>query len=131
MFVLDTNTVVYFFRGQGLVASRLLSVAPSQIRIPAVVQFELETGVRKSSQPATRRAQLDTLLDSVEVVPFDRAAAVAAAEVRARLEQSGTPIGPLDVLIAATALVLGATLVTRNQREFLRVDGLRVVDWYS
>ncbi len=131
MFVVDTNTLVYFFRGQGRVAERLLSTPPSALIVPSVVQFELETGVRKSSSPEQRRAQLDVLMAAMLVVPFDSRCAVVAAEVRARLESRGTPIGPLDTLIAATALVHDATLVTRNVREFTRVEGLQVVDWYS
>jgi tRNA(fMet)-specific endonuclease VapC len=131
VFVVDTNTLVYFFRGQGRVAERLLATPPSSLIVPSVVQFELETGVRKSNAPEQRRAQLDLLLASMLVVPFDSRCAVIAADVRARLEARGTPIGPFDTLIAATALAHDAALVTRNLREFARVDGLRVVDWYA
>jgi predicted nucleic acid-binding protein len=63
-------------------------------------------------------------------LPFEREAALAAARIRAQLEQQGTPIGSLDVLIAGTAIALQATLVTHNVREFSRVPGLAIVDWY-
>jgi tRNA(fMet)-specific endonuclease VapC len=61
MYLLDANTVIYFFKDLGQVANRLLSHPPDQIAIPAVVVYELETGIAKSTQPEKRRAQLDEL----------------------------------------------------------------------
>lgn len=130
-FALDTNSLIYFFRGEGQVARRLLATPPGRILIPAVVLYELETGLAKSSEPAKRRAQLARLIDVVTLLPFGAAEARAAASLRARLEILGTPIGPMDTLIAGTALVAGATLVTHNIREFGRVPGLFIEDWYN
>jgi len=131
MYVLDTNTLIYFFRGQGKVAERLLATPPSEVAIPAVGVYELEVGIAKSTQPAKRRRQFDEMLDSVIVLPFDRPAAVAAADVRAALEKVGQPIGPLDALIAGTTLAHRAILVTHNTRELQRVPKLELVDWYD
>lgn len=131
MFVLDTNTLVYFFRGEGRVAERLLATAPSDVGVPAVVLFELETGIAKSSEPTKRRKQLDTLLGALALLPFGAEEARAAAGVRAGLEAAGTPIGPLDTLIAGTTLARRGVLVTRNVPEFRRVAGLGVVDWFG
>ena len=131
MYVLDTNTLVYFFRGEGRVAERLLATPPADICIPAVVVYELETGLAKSTDPAKRRSQLDRLLRHMVVLPFGVEEARAAATLRARLEREGAPIGPMDTLIAGTALASGGTLVTRNLREFGRVPGLAVEDWYG
>lgn len=131
MMVLDTNTLVYFFRGDGRVAERLLATAPADIAVPAVVVYELETGIAKSSHAAKRRDQLDRLLGVVSVLPFGVEEAKSAATLRARLEQEGTPIGPIDTLIAGTALAHRGVLVTRNVREFGRVPGLAVQDWTS
>lgn len=131
MYVLDTNTLIYFFRGQGKVAERLLATPPAEVAIPAVSVYELEVGIAKSAQPAKRRRQFDELVDAVTVLPFDRAAAVTAAGVRAALEKAGRPIGPLDTLIAGTALAHRATLVTHNTREFKRVSKLALIDWYD
>lgn len=131
MFVLDTNTLVYFFRGEGQVASRLLTTPPTEIAVPAVVVYELETGIAKSSDPQKRTQQLTRLLAAVTVLPFGMKEAKAAAVVRARLEQAGTPIGPVDTLIAGTAVAHAGVLVTRNLREFGRVEGLTVEDWYG
>lgn len=131
MFVLDTNTLIYFFRGEGQVARRLLATPPASIGIPAPVVYELETGLAKSTDPKRRRRQFDALLDTVNVLPFDVEAARAAANIRAALEALGTPIGPIDTLISGTAVSRGGVLVTRNGREFGRVKGLRIEDWFS
>lgn len=131
MFLLDTNTLIAFFRGVDGVGSHLTRVPPSQVGVPAVVVYELETGIAKSMEPEKRRAQLDRFLDVVRVVPFGHAEAVETGRLRARLEKAGTPIGPIDLLIAGTALAGGATLVTRNLREFQRVPDLRVVSWHQ
>lgn len=131
MYVLDTNTLIYFFRGQGKVAERLLATPPAEVAIPAISVYELEVGIAKSTQPAKRRRQFDELLETITVLPFDRAAAAAAAGVRSALEKAGRPIGPLDTLIAGTALAHRAILVTHNTREFKRVSKLELIDWYS
>jgi tRNA(fMet)-specific endonuclease VapC len=130
MFALDTNTVIYFFKAGGRVQERLLATPPSDVAIPSVVVYELEAGIAQSKQPGKRRVQLDELLNAVKILPLDRSAASAAAQIEATLRAAGTPIGPMDTLIAGTALAHSATLVTRNTGEFRRVRGLAVEDWY-
>ncbi|MEN3159225.1 type II toxin-antitoxin system VapC family toxin [Alkalimonas sp. NCh-2] len=130
MFALDTNTLIYFFKGQGDVARHLLAQPPQHIAIPAIVQFELEVGVLKSSAPQKRQQQLNQLLRVVRILPFDDDAARQAADIRVTLEQQGQPIGPYDLLIAATARANQAILVTHNQREFCKVPGLQLADWF-
>jgi tRNA(fMet)-specific endonuclease VapC len=130
MFALDSNTLIYYFKGVGRVMVQMSTRAPSEIGIPVVVLYELETGIAKSQQPQKRRKQLDALLTVTKILPFDRAAARQTANLRAMLEKAGTPLGPMDFLIAGIALTQGATLVTRNTKEFSRVAGLRMVDWY-
>jgi len=131
MFLLDTNTVIYFFKGKGRVRERLSATRPADVAMSAVSLYEIEVGIAKSAQPARRRKQLDTFLAVVSVLPFDRSVARTAAEVRADLERRGIPIGALDNLIAGTALAHRATLVTRNTQEFSRVRNLSIVDWYD
>lgn len=131
MYALDTNTVAYFFKGMGGVGPRLLAVPPSETTVSAIVAFELEVGVARSPEATRRREQLARFLATVTVIPFGREEAEVAAGVRADLERRGQPIGPLDVLIAGSALAHGAVLVTRNTREFSRVAGLRVENWYE
>jgi len=130
MYALDSNSIIYLFKGQGRVAEHFLETSPLDIAIPAVTLHELETGIAKSSAPAKRRAQLDDLVSLLTVLPFAAAEAKASARIRAYLETRGTPIGPLDILIAGTALSCGAILVTHNTSEFERVQGLTVVDWF-
>ncbi|MCS4308261.1 tRNA(fMet)-specific endonuclease VapC [Rheinheimera pacifica] len=130
-YALDTNTLIYFFQGMGNVQQKLLAKAPSDILLPAVVLFELETGIAKSQAPSKRRDQLNELLKVIQIIPFDAKAARIAADVRADLEQQGRMIGPLDNLIAASAKASGAILVTRNVSEFSRVAGLVVESWFE
>jgi tRNA(fMet)-specific endonuclease VapC len=130
MYVLDTNTLIYYFKGQGQVAENFANVSAQEISIPTIVFFELQVGIAKSTSPAKRTQQLQELMSRVNLVLFDREAALAAAKIRAELEQQGTPIGQMDVLIAGTAIALQATLVTHNIKEFSRVSGLKIVDWY-
>jgi len=129
-YALDTNTLIYFFKGMGRVGERLLACPPQEIAIPAITLYELETGLAKSAEPEKRRRQLSQMLAAVKVLPFGAAEARQAAQIRAALEQQGTPIGPYDTLIGATALAWQATLVTHNTAEFSRVAGLQIVDWY-
>ena len=130
-YILDTNTLIYFFKGMGQVATRLLQTPPKEIGVPTIVVYELEVGLAKSNAPAKRRKQLDELLATVQVLPFGIAEARQAAVIRAQLERLGQPIGAYDVLIAATAVAHGATLVTHNQQEFSRIAGLPLADWYA
>lgn len=130
MFALDTNTLIYFFKGMGNVAERLFAHPPAEIAIPAIVLYELEVGLAKSESPKKRRAQLERMMSVTSVLPFDKKTAVCAATIRVALERAGTPIGQYDLLIAATAVSAGATLVTRNTAEFERVHGLRLENWY-
>jgi tRNA(fMet)-specific endonuclease VapC len=130
VFALDTNTLIYFFKGVGRVKDRLLATPPAEIALPSVVLYELEVGIASSSQPAKRRAQLDSLIKLISVLPLNASAARKAAGIGGELRKRGVSIGPMDTLIAGTVLAHGATLVTHNVREFQRVKGLDVVDWY-
>ncbi len=131
MYALDTNTVLDYFRGRGGVAKNLLAVPPGEVALPAIVAYEVWIGVLGSQNARHRQAQYEQFLATVDVLAFDSAVCRRAAELRYSLERRGERIGPMDTLIAATALVYNATLVTRNVREFGRVQGLKVVDWHG
>ena len=130
MFVLDSNCLIHLFKKQGRVAENLLRTPPQEVAIPAVALYELETGVAKSRFPERNRMQLDEVISWMTVLPLGLPEAKASARIRADLEKQGKSIGPIDILIAGTALSHGATLVTNNSREFGRVEGLSLVDWY-
>ncbi len=130
MYLLDTNTIIYFFKGLGNVAEILLSKAPEDIAIPAIVLYELEVGIAKSSNPKKRKIQLESLVSRIAVLPFTEKEAEISAKIRAELEKQGSPIGPLDNLIAGIALYSNTVLVTHNLKEFSRVKGLIIEDWF-
>lgn len=130
MYALDTNTVLDYFRERGSVAKNLLAVPPSEVALPAIVVYEVWIGVLGSQNARRRQSQYERFLATVEILAFDSTVARRAAELRHDLERRGEGIGPMDTLIAATAFVHNATLVTRNVREFGRIQGLAVVDWH-
>ena len=130
MYVLDTNTLIYYFKGQGQIAQNLAKIPAQEIIIPTIVLFELQVGITKSTSPVKRTQQLHQILNRVNLVFFDKDAALAAAKIRANLQQKGTPIGSIDILIAGIAVAHQATLVTHNVNEFSRVSGLSLVDWF-
>ena len=131
MYILDTNTLIYFFKGMGNVANSLLNKPPNQIGIPAIVIYELELGIAKSAISLEGRVlQLKNLTSVVNVLPFGADEAKFAATIRADLEKKGTPIGPYNILIAGTALSANGILVTHNTAEFERIEGLKLEDWY-
>lgn len=131
-YLLDTSICVELIRRP---TTRLLAQfvrhPPQALAISAITLAELDCGVAKSSDPASAAAGLRDFLIPICVEVFDFEAAGAYGEIRAELERAGTPIGPLDTLIAAHALALGVPLVTKNEQEFRRVAGLRVENWVS
>lgn len=133
MLLLDSNTISYYFRGDPQVVGRLQAIRPADLGVPAIVEYELRYGLLRLPVDASapRLAALAQLLQPMQLLPFDSACARHAAHIRATLEAAGTPIGPHDTLIAATALRHHATLVTRNEREFSRVPGLDWVNWHE
>ena len=133
MLILDSNTVSYYFRGDPQVVPRLQALPPADIGVPAIVEYELRYGLLRLPPQAAepRLLALTQLLRPMQMLPFDSECAAQAARIRAALEAAGTPIGPHDTLIAATALRYQATLVTRNVREFSRVPSLQWANWHD
>ena len=130
MYILDTNMLIYFFKGMGNVSSKLLATSPKEIAIPSIVLYELEYGIAKSNSPTKRQDQLNEICSVVEVLPFNKQEAHCSALIRTNLEKKGTPIGPYDLLIAGTAVSHQGILVTNNTKEFNRVSGLKLENWY-
>jgi tRNA(fMet)-specific endonuclease VapC len=133
MLILDSNTISYYFRGDPQVVPRLQAVRPADLGVPSIVEYELRYGLLRLLQQAAapRMAALTQLLRPMQMLPFDAECAAHAARIHATLDAAGTPIGPHDTLIAATALRHQSTLVTRNVREFSRVPGLQVLNWHA
>jgi len=131
MYILDTNTLIYFFKGMGNVPSKLLTIPPKDIAIPAIVIYEIEYGIAKSSSRKKRQTQLNEICSLVSILPFGHKEAFSSAAIRVILEKKGTTIGPYDLLIAGTVLEHQGILVTNNLREFSRVPKLKTQNWYN
>lgn len=130
--LLDTNICIELIRGRSeRVLSRLRRRKIGTVGISSITLAELRYGVARSSEPQRNLLALAHFCAPLEILPFDSRAAGMYGDVRAALERVGTPIGPLDTLIAAHALALKVTLVTNNEREFHRVAGLKVENWIS
>ena len=130
-FLLDSTTVIYFFKYAGQVREHMRQHEDQDFKLCTPVLWELLTGANKSRDSSTQHARLALFQARFELLPFDPAAARHAAQVRAQLEAQGTPIGAIDTMIAGVALANGLILVTRNVREFARVPGLQIQNWFE
>jgi tRNA(fMet)-specific endonuclease VapC len=128
-YLLDTNTLSDLIRHpQGRVAEQIRRIGESEVCTSIIVAAELRFGAAKRGS-ARLTQQLETVLSVLDVVPFEQPADEAYGAIRAQLELAGMPIGGNDLLIAAHATALGCTVVTDNEREFGRVDGLVCENW--
>jgi tRNA(fMet)-specific endonuclease VapC len=129
-YLLDTNILIFAMRADpdpSLIER--LEAESDQLAVSSVSVFELIYGAEKSSRPERNRRIARDLVKRTQILPFDYDTAFTAGAIRADLERAGTPIGPYDLQIAATARQHGLTVVTNNTREFVRVEGLIVEDW--
>lgn len=131
-YLLDTNVLSGFARGDRAVMARLRQEAPPQLAVSVITEMEVEYGLARNPGLAPRvREAMRMLLNAISVLPFEREDARVAAQLRASLNSKGTPIGAYDLLLAACALRRGLKIVTHNAREFARVGGLGIEDWHS
>ncbi len=127
--MLDTETCIYVINKRPQqVFERFAGMTVGDVVISSVTGAELSFGVAKSGSQRNRQA-LDKFLAPLEILPFDEAAMRRYGPLRSDLERSGTPIGALDLLIAAHALSVGCTLISNNLREFSRVPDLALANW--
>jgi len=134
IYMLDTNICICLLNrrvGYEKILTRIDGLAYQQLVISSVTLAELKYGIAKSVKKEANRTKLQYFLYQFECLPFDTDATSCYGDIRIQLESHGTPIGPLDTLIAAHALSLGATIVTNNVREFERVQGLAVENWIN
>lgn len=130
--MLDTNICIYIIKQQPVtVLKRFLEYQIGDIGISSITLSELRYGVAKSTHQEKNSKALDEFITPLEVVSFDEKAAHFYGDIRAALEKSGTPIGAMDMLIAAHAVSLGIPLVINNSREFVRIPALTVIDWIA
>lgn len=130
MFLLDTNVCIRLLnQRQPALIQQFQAQRPEDIALCSIVKSELLYGARHSRQVEANLLLLEKFFQPLPSLPFDDRCAAEAGLIRADLAAQGTPIGPNDLLIAATARAYDAVLVTHNTREFARITGLRLVDW--
>lgn len=128
--MLDTNICIYIIKQRPVtVLKRFLEYQIGDIGISSITLSELRYGVAKSTHQEKNTRALDEFITPLEVVSFDEEAAHVYGNIRAALEKAGTPVGSMDMLIAAHAISLGIPLVTSNTREFVRIPALNIIDW--
>ncbi len=130
IFFLDTNICIYYLKGTySDLEENLLSHHPDDIKIPSIVKAELLYGAMKSARKEENLQRIAEFLLPFEIAPFGDEEAIQYGKIRAALEQNGTPIGPNDLIVAATVMSRNGTLVTHNVEEFRRVAEIEVVGW--
>lgn len=128
--LLDTNTCIYIIKQKPVsVFDKFNTLSPGQIGLSVITVAELEYGARKSASVEKNLLSLQQFLIPFDVFSFDFNAAMEYSIIRNELEKKGMPIGPLDTLIAAHAKSLNYILVTNNEKEFKRVNGLQIENW--
>lgn len=132
IFILDTNACIRLLNEKESGLSRRLAAVPRhEVGLSSITKAELYFGAYRSTRREENLALLKRFFPEFQTLPFDARCEETYGIIRAELATAGKPIGPNDLLIAATALANDATLITRNTGEFGRVSGLRIEDWES
>ena len=130
IYLLDTNICIYLIKQKPPhILAKFNRHTLDDLGISAISVAELQYGVQKSRFPAQNQSALEQFLLPLNIIDFDYAAAIAYGRIRAHLEGQGTPVGAMDMLIAAQALSASMTIITNNTREFSRIPGLRLLNW--
>lgn len=129
MYLLDTDTVIYNFKGHQAVVENLKSHLSDSVKISIISYMELYYGAYKSERVMANAARVKTLGQSIEMVPINPAVAETFGMIKAALESGGNRLDDFDLAIAATALANNMILVTNNTEHFSRIDGLRIENW--
>ena len=129
-YMLDTNICIYIIKKKPIkVLKKLRRINPDNVCISSITLSELEYGVRKSSIPMRNKLALTEFLIPIKILKYDELAANEYGKIRTYLERSGNIIGSMDMLIAAHALSRKLILVTNNEKEFKRIENLKIVNW--
>ncbi|MFH1351319.1 MAG: type II toxin-antitoxin system VapC family toxin [Pseudomonadota bacterium] len=129
-YLLDTNTCIYFLnRSSEKIISKMKSLSPSNIRLSSITVAELFFGAEKSKAKKKNWTIVQSFIGNFELIPFDEKCCENYAKIRVSLEKFGSPIGPMDLLIASITLAHNLILVTNNVKEFRRIRGLKLENW--
>jgi tRNA(fMet)-specific endonuclease VapC len=128
--LLDTNTCIYYLnKSSDKLIAHFRKHTPSELKLSSITVAELFYGARKSKAKKNNQKVVESFTATFEIIPFDEACCKAYANVRISLEKSGTPIGPMDLLIASISIAHNFILVTNNTKEFKRVKNLKLENW--
>jgi tRNA(fMet)-specific endonuclease VapC len=127
MFIADTDVLIDFLRGGGQAERISIEIKTGRLCTTAITAFELWAGAKSPQQAAV----IESLLAALSILPLDNSSAKCAAEIQQKLSHAGTPIGMADSLIAGIAIERDAILITRNNKHYQRVPGLKLSRQYS
>lgn len=129
-YFLDTNICIYFLKGKNEQIERnLKKLNPNRIKIPSIVKAELLLGALKSKNPKKNQDTILDFLDPFEIIGFNDIESEIYSVIRSKLESKGLPIGPNDLIIASIVINNNGILVTNNEREFSRIQTLKIENW--
>lgn len=130
-YLLDTNVCIDALKGREDVIRRFREKSPEEVAISAITSFELIQGAERAPVEFRERekGKVERFLSAMTVIPFDFASSIIAGRLNAILLRQGTPVGVADVFIASIALALKSPVVTSNTRDFLKIEGLEVINW--
>jgi len=132
MYLLDTNIISYWMRGDPQLIDKIKSCSPSDLSLSTITLAEIYYGIEKSDiKKKERRLKIDSIKSELVIFPFNEPAAKKYGVIRAALEKLGTPISERDTQIASIALANKLCIVTHNIKEFGRISKLKVEDWAS
>lgn len=130
MYYLDTNTCIYFLNGKyESIRSKILATSPNEIAIPSIVKAELLLGAYKSKNKKSNLENVEKFLEPFEVVAFDDLMTYVYADIRNKTEKRGDTVGPNDLFIASIVKFNEGILVTNNDKEFSKIEGLKIENW--
>jgi tRNA(fMet)-specific endonuclease VapC len=128
--LLDTNTCIYFLnRASDRIITQFKKFSPSVVKLSAITVAELFFGAEKSKAKKKNWGIVESFVSTFEIIPFDEESCRIYAKTRALLEKAGTPIGPMDLLIASISLANNFILVTNNIKEFSRIKKMKLESW--
>ena len=127
-YLLDTDTCIYFINGKYNLAEKFRKIGKKRLFISEITIAELKFGAENSSKVEQNKQTIEKFINSIQVIPIAGSIDIYAKE-KARLRKQGTPIDDFDLLIAATAITSEITLLTRNEKHFMRIENLKYENW--
>jgi tRNA(fMet)-specific endonuclease VapC len=128
MFLLDTNIIIAYLKGNHAIRDKIISNI-EEIAVSTLVIAELNYGAKSSQYPEKNLEKLSRFIDIIQIIPFDLSCAIKFGDIKSKLRAIGKPTGEVDALIAATAMTHDAVLITNNLRHFENIEGLKTEGW--